>query len=93
MASGGVVLYCNRQTYAEDAEQQRRRCGLPLLFDQDVYYLAFRNEEEFRQIDSGVMRDERRMSRIRAAAVQAVAAAHTWRHRAEKIVHDYENRL
>lgn len=93
MASGGVVLYCDRQTYVEDAEQQRRRCGLPLFFDQDVHYLAFKNEDEFRQIDSAVMRDERRMSRMRAAAVQAVSAAHTWRHRAEKVVHDYENRL
>jgi spore maturation protein CgeB len=83
MAAGGVV-------FAMAREWENLPGEIGDYFEDGSEFVSF-TINDFAEKASEILGDHKRRQKMQRAAAKAIAASHTWRHRAEKIMRDYRS--
>jgi spore maturation protein CgeB len=83
MASGGVVFAMSREWENLPGE-------IGEYFEDGKEFVSF-TIDDFSEKAEEILGDHRRRQKMGQAAARTIAASHTWRHRAEKIMRDYRS--
>ncbi len=91
MASGGLIFHYNNKSKKKLNQDQKPECGLHNFFNKKSHFIEFQNNtfdnafEISNQLEYAGSKAQKETRKI-------IAAHHTWRHRAKKIISDI-NRL
>ncbi|NOX75091.1 MAG: glycosyltransferase family 1 protein [Gammaproteobacteria bacterium] len=81
MSVGGAVFVMRRQEKITNGE-------IGDYFEDGVHFVSF-DIDSFAEKASEFLANKHKQQKIGKAAAEVIAASHTWRHRAEKIINDY----